>query len=89
MKSMAKNELFYAFIQGVAPIKAGIFPLVKNKPALVEKAQEIYKLMQRRWNVIYDQSGAIGQAIEESMKQAFLTVSQLTSIRLKATVQLR
>jgi glycyl-tRNA synthetase len=45
----------------VAPIKAGIFPLVKNKPVLVERAQEIYKLMQRRWNVIYDQSGAIGR----------------------------
>lgn len=45
----------------VAPIKVGIFPLVKNKPALVERAQEIYKTMQRRWNVIYDQSGAIGR----------------------------
>ena len=45
----------------VAPIKAGIFPLVKNKPVLVERAKEIYKLMQRRWNVIYDQSGAIGR----------------------------
>jgi glycyl-tRNA synthetase len=45
----------------VAPIKAGIFPLVKNKPVLVERAQEIYKLMQMRWNVIYDQSGAIGR----------------------------
>ena len=45
----------------VAPIKVGIFPLVKNKPALVEKAHEIYKHMQRRWNVVYDQSGAIGR----------------------------
>jgi glycyl-tRNA synthetase len=45
----------------VAPIKVGIFPLVKNKPVLVERAQEIYKLMQKRWNVIYDQSGAIGR----------------------------
>jgi glycyl-tRNA synthetase len=35
--------------------------LVKNKPVLVERAQEIYKLMQMRWNVIYDQSGAIGR----------------------------
>jgi glycyl-tRNA synthetase len=39
----------------------GIFPLVKNKPVLVERAKEIYKLMQSRWNVIYDQSGAIGR----------------------------
>ena len=27
----------------------------------MERAQEIYKIMQRRWNVIYDQSGAIGR----------------------------
>ena len=45
----------------VAPIKVGIFPLVKNKPALVDRAVEIYKKMQKRWNVIYDQSGAIGR----------------------------
>jgi len=28
---------------------------------LVERAREIYKKMQKRWNVIYDQSGAIGR----------------------------
>lgn len=45
----------------VAPIKAGIFPLVKNKPELVERARVLYQRLQRRWNVVYDQSGAIGR----------------------------
>lgn len=45
----------------VAPIKAGIFPLVKNKPELVERARALYQRLQRRWNVMYDQSGAIGR----------------------------
>ncbi len=45
----------------VAPIKVGIFPLVKNKPPLVEKARQVYQMFMRRWNVIYDQSGAIGR----------------------------
>ena len=45
----------------VAPLKAGIFPLVKNKPELVERARALYQRLQRRWNVVYDQSGAIGR----------------------------
>ena len=45
----------------IAPIKASVFPLVKNKPELVEKAQELYRRLQRKWNVTYDQSGAIGR----------------------------
>jgi glycyl-tRNA synthetase len=45
----------------IAPIKVGIFPLVKNKPVLVERARKLYHRLQRRWNVIFDQSGAIGR----------------------------
>ena len=45
----------------IAPIKASVFPLVKNRPELVEKAQSLYRRLQRKWNVSYDQSGAIGR----------------------------
>ena len=45
----------------MAPIKVGIFPLVKNKPELVEKAHSLYSKLQKKWNVIDDQSGAIGR----------------------------
>jgi glycyl-tRNA synthetase len=45
----------------IAPYKAGVFPLLKNKPQLVERAQALYKTLKRRWNVFYDESGAIGR----------------------------
>lgn len=45
----------------VAPIKAAIYPLVKNRPEIVEKAEGLYRQLQKRWNVAYDFSGAIGR----------------------------
>ena len=45
----------------VAPIKCGIFPLVKNKPELVEKAREVQKLLQPHMTVFYDETAAIGR----------------------------
>ena len=45
----------------VAPVKVGVFPLVKNKPELVEKARNLYSKLRRKWNVIYDHGGAIGR----------------------------
>lgn len=45
----------------VAPIKAGIFPLLKNKPELVAKAKEVRDLLRPHMMVFYDESGAIGR----------------------------
>ncbi len=45
----------------VAPIKVGVFPLLRNKPALVEKAKEVRDLLRQQMNVFYDDSGAIGR----------------------------
>ena len=45
----------------VAPVKAGVFPLVKNKPELVDRARKLYERLRCRWNVVYDQGGAIGR----------------------------
>lgn len=42
-------------------MKAAVLPLVKNKPALVEAARGLYAKLQRRWNVAWDQTGAIGR----------------------------
>jgi glycyl-tRNA synthetase len=49
------------FHPSVAPIKLGVFPLVKNKPELYAKAREIFASLQRRWNCFWDESGAIGR----------------------------
>jgi glycyl-tRNA synthetase len=38
-----------------------VFPLLKNKPELVKKAQEIRDLLRPHMNVFYDDAGAIGR----------------------------
>jgi glycyl-tRNA synthetase len=45
----------------VAPVKCAVLPLLKNKPALVEKAREIVDSLRSHLNVFYDESGAIGR----------------------------
>lgn len=45
----------------MAPIKAAVLPLVKNKPEIVEKARSLFEKLQCRWNVFWDTAGAIGR----------------------------
>lgn len=45
----------------MAPVKVGIFPLLKNKPALVQKAHEIEHALRPYMSVFYDEAGAIGR----------------------------
>jgi glycyl-tRNA synthetase len=45
----------------MAPVKCGIFPLLKNKPELVAKAREIVELLRPHMMIQYDEAGAIGR----------------------------
>jgi len=45
----------------ISPYKIAIFPLVKNKPELVEKASEIYKTLRKNYQVAFDSRGNIGK----------------------------
>jgi glycyl-tRNA synthetase len=45
----------------LAPVKVAVLPLLKNRPELVTAAREIFQKLQRRWNVAWDASGAIGR----------------------------
>jgi glycyl-tRNA synthetase len=49
------------FAPRVAPIKAAVFPLLKNKPELVDMARGIFTNLQQHWPCFYDQTGAIGR----------------------------
>lgn len=40
---------------------AQVFPLVKNKPEITEKAQAIFERLQRRYHCAYDAAGQIGR----------------------------
>ncbi len=45
----------------MAPVKCGIFPLLKNKPALVACARDIAARLRPHMTVFYDEAGAIGR----------------------------
>lgn len=44
-----------------APYKAAVFPLLRNKPKLVEKAREIYDGLRKQFAVAWDDRGNIGK----------------------------
>lgn len=45
----------------IAPYKVAVFPLLKNKPELVEKARGIYKELNKQFNTSWDDRGNIGK----------------------------
>jgi glycyl-tRNA synthetase len=49
------------FAPRIAPVKAGIFPLLKNKPELVAKAKDIHRALAQMMKVAYDEAGSIGK----------------------------
>ena len=49
------------FHPSVAPIKVAVFPLVKNKPELIEMAKEIFSTLQLRYMCEFDTAGTIGK----------------------------
>lgn len=60
-KGNKETRVVLRFHPRVAPIKAGIFPLLKNKPELVAKALAVRDLLRPHLNVFYDDGGAIGR----------------------------
>lgn len=53
---------FLKFSPNVAPVKAAVFPLLKNKPELVAKAREVYVgLRVHIPQIIWDDNGNIGK----------------------------
>ena len=60
-KGKSETRIVLRFHPRIAPIKAGIFPLLKNQPALVAKAREVQALLRPLMNVFYDETGAIGR----------------------------
>jgi len=45
----------------LAPYKVAVFPLLKNKPELIEKAREIYFNLKKNINTVWDDRGNIGK----------------------------
>jgi glycyl-tRNA synthetase len=60
-KGKSETRTVLRFHPRMAPIKCGIFPLLKNNPDLVAKARHIAGLLKPHMNVFYDETGAIGR----------------------------
>jgi glycyl-tRNA synthetase len=56
-----EKRTLLSFHPRIAPYKVAVFPLLKNKELLVERAQALYKKLKRKYNVFYDATGAIGR----------------------------
>jgi glycyl-tRNA synthetase len=57
-----EKRIYLKFNPLVAPIKVAVFPLLKNKPQLVEKAREVYKTLKKEFGaVMFDDNGNIGK----------------------------
>ena len=60
-KGKAEVRTVMRFHPRMAPIKVGVFPLLKNKPELVAKAREVHALLKPHMMAFYDEGGAIGR----------------------------
>ena len=57
-----EKRIYMKFAPIVAPVKIAVFPLLKNKPQLVEKAREVYKDLKKQFGaVMFDDNGNIGK----------------------------
>jgi len=55
-------RVYLKFNSAVAPIKAAVFPLLKNKPELVAKAREVYSMLKKQIpQIMWDDNGNIGK----------------------------
>ena len=57
-----EKRIFLKLPAHLAPVKVAVSPLLKNKPELVAKAQEVYKSLKKEFgNVMWDDNGNIGK----------------------------
>jgi glycyl-tRNA synthetase len=60
-KGKMEARIVLRFHPRMAPVKCGVFPLLKNNSQLVAKAKEIVTLLRPQMTVFYDEGGAIGR----------------------------
>ena len=57
-----EKRVYLKLSPALAPYRVAVFPLLKNKPQLVEKAEEIYKIIKKEIpNATFDDNGNIGK----------------------------
>ena len=60
-KGKDDSRIVLHFSPVVAPVKVAVFPLVKNKPEVYNKAREVFEYLRKRVAAYWDEGGAIGR----------------------------
>lgn len=47
--------------KSLAPVQIAVFPLLKNKPELIEKAREVFNNLRKNYRVEFDDNGNVGK----------------------------
>lgn len=57
-----EKRVYLKLPEHLAPVKYAVSPLLKNKPELVEKAREVYRVLKEKYGaVMWDDNGNIGK----------------------------
>ncbi|TAL48746.1 glycine--tRNA ligase [Patescibacteria group bacterium] len=57
-----EKRVFLKFPKHLAPVRVAVFPLLKNKPNLVAKAREVFRMVRKEIpNAMFDDNGNIGK----------------------------
>ncbi len=96
-KGKTETRVTMKFHPRVAPIKVAVLPLMKNKPEIVKKAEEVRALLRPWMNVFYDEAGSIGRRYARQDEAGtpfcvtidFDTLGEKPELNLKDTVTIR
>ncbi len=56
-----KSRVVLKLPKALAPVKIAVFPLLKNKPELVEKARDIFDTLKKTYMCEFDDNGNVGK----------------------------
>lgn len=56
-----KDRMVLKLNPELAPYRVAVFPLLANKPKLIDKARSIYQGLKMQWSVVWDDRGNIGK----------------------------
>ena len=87
-----ESRTYLALPEHLAPVRYAVSPLLKNKPALVEEAREVYALLKKKYgNVSWDDNGNIGKRYrrQDEIGTPYTVVIDFETIEGDGTVTIR
>jgi glycyl-tRNA synthetase len=87
-----EKRVYLKFAPSVAPYKVAVFPLLKNKPQLISKAEEVFKMLKKELGaVLFDDNGNIGKRYrrQDEIGTPFCVTVDFDTIEKDNTVTIR